>query len=97
MNLTHALNDGEVHVWPISLSVAPEERLRLLESLSQEERTRANGFSLPHLKERYIAGRGMVRGIVARYLGCPPAEIEFAYTAYGKPFLRDETKHGLRF
>ena len=71
--------------------------MRLLESLSQEERTRANGFSLPHLKERYIAGRGMVRGIVARYLGCPPAEIEFAYTAYGKPFLRDETKHGLRF
>jgi 4'-phosphopantetheinyl transferase len=44
-----------------------------------------------------MAGRGALRHILAGYLGCAPAEIGFSYTAYGKPFLRNEEKHGLRF
>jgi 4'-phosphopantetheinyl transferase len=87
----------EVHIWPLQLIASAEDCTRYLASFADDERTRAASFSLPHLQERFVAGRGALRCILASYLGCTPAEVKLSYTPYGKPFLCDEAEHGLRF
>ena len=97
MSATQALSADEVHVWPIELAISPVQRAKYFSSLAEGEKSRATSFSLPHLQERYIVGRGKLRRILARYLGCKPSEVAFSYTSYGKPFLRDEAEDGIRF
>jgi 4'-phosphopantetheinyl transferase len=87
----------EVHIWPLQLTASTENRTRYLACFADDERTRAASFSLPHLQERYVAGRGALRCILASYLGCTPDGVKLSYTAHGKPFLCDEAEHGLRF
>jgi 4'-phosphopantetheinyl transferase len=97
MSPTPALSDDAVHVWPIDLGISPNERATNFSWLAEDEKSRAKSFSFPHLQGRYVAGRGTLRRILARYLKCKPSELTFSYTSFGKPFLRDEPESGLRF
>lgn len=81
------LSDGEVHLWRAWLD-QPEERLaQLQQTLSPEERLRTQQFNFDRDRDRFIAGRGMLRAILARYLGVPPVRIALACGAHGKPRL----------
>lgn len=78
-----------VHLWQASLTLEPELLTALRATLSAEEEKRAEQFSVSTLRERYIAGRGILRNILGRYLGESPDRIRFRYTEYGKPELVD--------
>ena len=79
---------GEVHVWRTSL-VRPKkvvERMRGL--LARDEQDRADRFRFERDRSRYVVGRAMLRGLLARYLGAAPEELEFQYGEFEKPALR---------
>ncbi|HEV3143244.1 MAG TPA: 4'-phosphopantetheinyl transferase superfamily protein [Gemmataceae bacterium] len=97
MDPVFQLSGVEVHIWPIALSVSAEQQAEFFQQLAEEERIRARSFSQPQLQHRFVVGRGMLRRILAQYLRQSPAQVQFSYTAYGKPFLRGEQEHGLRF
>lgn len=67
------------------LDVSSIEFERLWQFLSEDERSRANNFKREHLKQRFVAARGNLREILAKYLACKPYEILFSYGDRGKP------------
>ncbi|MBC6429630.1 4'-phosphopantetheinyl transferase superfamily protein [Nostoc sp. HG1] len=87
INLT--LLPDEIHVWRIELD-QPETRLQhLRETLSSDEIARAERFYFQEHRQRFIAGRGILRTILGRYLGIQPLQVQFNYQHRGKPVLAD--------
>ncbi|MGA1262545.1 MAG: 4'-phosphopantetheinyl transferase family protein [Prochlorothrix sp.] len=79
------LPDG-VDLWWVDLDQAPPlDRLKTV--LSIEERERTDRFRTPQLQHRFAACRAQLRGILSRYVGKPPAQLEFCYGPQGKPAL----------
>ncbi|WP_051928059.1 4'-phosphopantetheinyl transferase family protein [Nitrosococcus oceani] len=78
---------NEVHVWIARLDSTPRERELLQKILGADERKRAQSFVYEADYCRYIAGRGILRSLLANYLGLRPEVITFAYGSYGKPRL----------
>jgi 4'-phosphopantetheinyl transferase len=80
---------AEVHVWRTSLDPDPSSIAHLQHTLSADEVQRAARFHFPRDRRRFTVARGVLRDILGRYLGVPPSDIEFRYSAYGKPALAD--------
>jgi 4'-phosphopantetheinyl transferase len=74
-----------VHVWRFSLDLDRETQVKCAELLSESERARAARFVLERDRVSFIAAHGILRALLARYLGCVPEVIEFVYSSYGKP------------
>lgn len=81
------LSSNEVHVWRANLEVQPLQAQNFEYTLSYDERLRARQYRFPHLRQRYVASRGILRAILSNYLSEAPETIHFRYTYYGKPFL----------
>jgi 4'-phosphopantetheinyl transferase len=89
---------SEVHVWAASLDVGSKRLETLRESLSPEERQRAARFRFDRHRNRFIAGRGLLREILSGYLNARPSELEFCYGLNGKPHLGGHwCDHSLQF
>jgi 4'-phosphopantetheinyl transferase len=84
------VDPDEVHVWRASLDVAPERIQSLGRTLSADERERAERFHFLRDRNRFVAGRGLLRILLGRYLQMPPDQLRFGYNSYGKPFLTNE-------
>jgi 4'-phosphopantetheinyl transferase len=81
------LSHRDVHVWRASLD-QPARRLgQLAQTLSADERAKAERFHFEKDRRRYIAGQGWLRMILSRYLGIEPGQLEFRYSRRGKPAL----------
>lgn len=59
--------------------------------LSSDERLRAERFRFTKDRDRFVMARAILRLLLGRYLEADPHEIRLAYTAYGKPYLPDNT------
>ncbi|MCL6650581.1 MAG: 4'-phosphopantetheinyl transferase superfamily protein [Chloroflexi bacterium] len=79
------LASDEVHLWLATLEASPAQLAAYEQLLSSDERERAARFRFWRDRHRYVVGRGLLRVILARYLGIAPFELRFAYNAYGKP------------
>ena len=93
-----ALAPGEVHVWRAPLSADAPALARHHALLGDDERTRAARFRFEVHRGRFIAGRGIQRAVLARYLDADPAALRYRQASHGKPELDapwDAT--GLRF
>jgi 4'-phosphopantetheinyl transferase len=88
----------EIHVWRIDLD-QPEVHLQnLAATLSSDEIARAERFYFQEHRQRFIAGRGILRNILGRYLGIQPLQVQFNYQQRGKPVLADKfADSGLAF
>lgn len=78
---------GTVHVWtgPIDL---PESVVEELEKcLSDTEKARAGRFRLLRDRRRSVAGRALLRRVLAAYTGADPAALLLSRTPRGKPVL----------
>jgi 4'-phosphopantetheinyl transferase len=92
--------DSRVHVWRVRLDGLENHRV---EALSEDERERAERLALPEDRRRFVAGRAVLRAILADALDLPPpqdgspagAGLVFGYAAAGKPYLVDDRQ--LRF
>ncbi len=79
----------EIHVWRIDLDQAKPQLQNLAATLSSDETARAERFYFQEHRQRFIAGRGILRCILGRYLGIQPLQVEFNYRQRGKPVLAD--------
>jgi len=82
-----------VHVWRADLDEPPVERETLARTLSEDERARAGRFHRPRDRNRFVAGRGLLRVLLGVALGCPPSSLRFRYNACGKPALAAGDTH----
>ena len=82
-----ALQANEVHVWRAGLDVDPVTLGLCRDTLSTEELARAERFHSAVHKDHYTAGRGILRSLLARYLGVPARDLRFCVNAHGKPAL----------
>lgn len=86
----------DVHVWLLDLDPPRWLLGRLADALDAGEAARAESLRSRRDANRYTAAHGLVRHILAGYLGVPAAELTFAHGRYGKPMLAGPTA-GLRF
>ena len=92
------LGADAVHLWRASLAPGAEELARLARVLSEEERSRAERFRFPVHRDRFVAGRGIQRLLLARYLDADPASLVYRAARHGKPeFAGPLADRGLRF
>lgn len=93
-----SLDSSAVHVWDAALDeLSPAQIAELTRSLSADEIDRADRFHFQQDQQRFIAGRGVLRDILGRYLHIPASAIAFDYGPYGKPGLAKTFGHPLRF
>src|SRR5262249_36012578 len=80
-----SLGSRDVDVWCIPLEVGAHAVNRLVPCLSNAERTKAQRFRTERDSKRYIAARGALRRLLARYLRERDDRIRFRYGPSGKP------------
>jgi len=92
-----ALSTTGIHLWLVDLDQA--KRLSELAALlTEDERERAMRFRFPEHRDRFIAGRGLLRQLLAAYLDRPAAALRFEHGPHGKPALAgEEAEAGLHF
>ena len=92
------LLQDEIHVWRIELDQPEPQLQNLAATLSSDEMARAERFYFQEHRQRFIAGRGILRTILGRYLGIQPLQVQFNYQHRGKPVLADAfADNGLAF
>jgi 4'-phosphopantetheinyl transferase len=74
----------------VRLHREPDELAGLSDCLHPDERDRASRFHARRDRDRFVAGRGLLRHILGRYVGRAPSRIHLDYTRTGKPFLPDD-------
>lgn len=84
------LKSDEIHIWSASLSETKNNVAYLASLLSEDEHERANSFKFPIDRNQYIIARGILRSLIAGYLGGAPQAIEIIYGLWGKPCLARE-------
>jgi 4'-phosphopantetheinyl transferase len=84
---SHSLPPDEVHVWQFGLDRPAAHLAELERALAPDERARAARFRAPRHRDRFIAGRGLLRTLLGRYRQAPPEALAFAYGPHGKPSL----------
>jgi 4'-phosphopantetheinyl transferase len=82
-----ALGVGDVHVWRATLGGGPARAATFERVLAPDELARAGRFYFQRDRDRFVIGRGLLRTILASYLGMEPDLLSFAYGPFGKPAL----------
>lgn len=88
---------GEIHLFSIAPQSTETTRSRALHWLSGEERDRAASYGTAVLGGAFVVRRGVLRRILAAYLGMTPGEVEIGHGLYGKPSLSIRHGSGIRF
>lgn len=91
------LKGGDIHIWRACLDVPSNHLSRFQSLLNIDEIERANRFRFTIHRDRFIARRGILRTLLGQALECPPQDICFAYSVYGKPYLVQEPNLKLHF
>jgi 4'-phosphopantetheinyl transferase len=94
---TWQLAAGEVHVWRASLNLPARRVQELRLTLTPDEQARADRFYFEEHRQRFIAGRGILRALLGGYLQVQPDLIRFAYSDHGKPALAVPGNSPLQF
>jgi 4'-phosphopantetheinyl transferase len=78
--------EGEVVLVCAPLDVPPDDLARMRATFAPREEARARRFAEPY-RDRWVAGRGLLRRLLAQATSGEPAALQFAYGAHGKPAL----------
>ena len=93
-----SLAADEIHLWLADLDQPPKLLAELAAMLTVDERERAARFRFPEHRDRFIAGRGLLRELLGAYLNRPAAALRFEQGAHGKPALTGvDAETGLHF
>jgi 4'-phosphopantetheinyl transferase len=82
-----ALPQDEVHLWRADLDALGADEPRWQAVISPDESNRASRFHFLPDRQRFVAGRAVLRTILAGYLSADPKQINFAYSKREKPSL----------
>ena len=78
----------EVQVWVGGLDVTDARYAELSQTLSDEERRRAEGLP-PVVARRFTVARGILRTLLSGFTGDSAQNLRFQYSSAGKPSLLD--------
>ena len=87
---------GQVHIYCLTLPQNPSEVSYYERFLSAPETARACSLKIHQVRNRFIAGRGLLREILGGYLAIEPENVPITIEEHGKPFLSGCTEN-LRF
>ena len=87
------LSPAEVHVWRVELEPPDAVISDLRNSLSHDERDRADHFVFDRDRRRFTVAHGILRAVLARYHRVEPADMAFETARAGKPHLAP-SRHG---
>lgn len=88
------LTGSSIHVWAANLDRSAEQIYPFEQLLSADERDRASRFKTETDRNRFIAGRGLLRTILSSYTQADPARLCFQYSSQGKPALKNPLGDG---
>ncbi|MBD2326837.1 4'-phosphopantetheinyl transferase superfamily protein [Alkalinema sp. FACHB-956] len=86
-----------VHLWQAGLDCDRRQLAHYAQRLSPDEQQRADRFVKPRHRDRFITGRGILRGLLGQCLGIAPERLQFSYGAHGKPDLAYPANSGWQF
>ena len=89
---TIRLDRDEVHVWQAELETSSVRIDTYLNTLAEEEKSRADRLYFQRDRNRFIVAHGILRAILGRYLNRAPHTLLFRYGSHGKPAL--DFEHG---
>src|SRR6266516_4299917 len=81
------LTDNDVYIWLADLSISATTQAAITNTLTADEKQRAERFVFQKDHDHFIAARGILRGILGFYLNMDAAQVRFCYNSYGKPAL----------
>lgn len=84
-----ALSSDEIHIWLADLDQSESQLHKLIQTLSVEERMRAEKYLFERDRKKYLLRRGILRTLLGSYLNVEPGRLQFQYGKYGKPVLAD--------
>lgn len=79
--------DPHIDVWICRLDAGDRHLANWRRLLSTDEVERCNRFVFQHDRQKFIAARGQLRQILARYVEIKPELLQFGYATHGKPYL----------
>lgn len=79
-----------MHVWRFPLDLPPQRLAILQRWLSPDEVARSERFHFQRDRDHFLAARGSLREILARYCKVEPGRLLYTYGPYGKPELFGE-------
>ena len=88
------LKEKDVHIWRADLDLSTVGFQKLYQTLSIDEKKRAERFHFEKDRRRFIVGRGILRAILGYYLSIEPSLVHFCYGKHGKPALTDTFGNG---
>ncbi|HBB32385.1 MAG TPA: 4'-phosphopantetheinyl transferase [Cyanobacteria bacterium UBA8803] len=81
------LSANEVHVWRAELEQPTWQIEKLAQTLSPDEKQRANRFYFERDRKKFIVGRGILRMLLSSYSDIDPSRLQFSYSPRGKPAI----------
>ena len=81
------MGNTAVDVYWIDMDAEDPDFRRFADTLSAEERHRAEKFRFERDRRRFVVRRGKLRELLSAQIGCVPARIRFSYGPFGKPFV----------
>ena len=78
---------GDIHVWMIRLDAEQSFFDNAWNTLSDEERRRADRFHFNRDRRRFVISHACLRRILSRYLRLKPHCLQFSTGRHGKPLL----------
>ena len=81
------LEGTAVQVWCASLEQDETSVTAFFQTLSLDEKARAQRFYFARDQRHFVVGRGILRDILSRYLGLQPQDLLFSYGPQDKPGL----------
>lgn len=93
-----SLSSDEVHVWRAFFDREKSHLNDLAQTLSEDERLKAERFYFQKDRRRFVVTHGILRNILGRYLKIEPKRLKFSYGSHGKPAIGGVTDgHSLCF
>jgi 4'-phosphopantetheinyl transferase len=83
------LGPRDLHIWRVSLLVSEEQVARWEQVLPAPEIERSRRFYHAVHRRAYTVSHGVLRTLLAKYLGASPQQLAFCYGRAGKPALED--------
>lgn len=83
------LGNDEIRIWHGSVDADAEANPAYWQLLDIAERTQAEKFKTPRLRQRYVHIHGCIRQLLASILKVSPQTLRIARTGHGKPYLVD--------
>ena len=93
------LQKPEIHLWFADLNGLDRyARSNVFAKwLHTAEKNRYNRYLSQSQREHFLFGRGLLKAILSKYVGCEPTDVQFEIDTRGKPFLSSNNATCLSF